>query len=121
MEDLVVLRDYDSKTDDPYIYSTWTKFGYYSPKEPITIPKQLWFEQKIQAIREMLATGDVRVACLKYEPYVIIGYSVYFNNVLKKLCIKSRFRNQGVEYLLTKSKKRKEDEDGRTKSPTPKP
>ncbi len=105
----ITIRPYTSETDDSYIYSTWTKYSWYSPIEPIDLPKNVYFIKKAEQIKYFLESGLTKVACLKDEPYVIIGYVVAHNNEIKWLCVKKDFRNQGIEEFLLKSVKGKED------------
>lgn len=99
----ITIREYDSKTDDPYIYSTWTKYAFYSPEKPIKTAKHVWFKQKIDEIKNLLATSHVKIACIKGSPYVIIGYIVLKDGEIRWLCVKKDYHNQGVEKLLEKS------------------
>lgn len=107
----IVIRDYNPKTDDPYIYSTWTKYSWYSPKEEIHVSKKEYFSHLIQHIKYVLMKGETKIACLKDDPYVIIGYIVMHENNISWKCIKKDYHNQGIDELLIKSIKGKINEE----------
>lgn len=103
MEAEIILRKYDSKTDDPYIYSTWSKFCYYSlPQSGALSPKDKkeWFKQKSAQIRQYLEAAQTLVACLRDDPDFLVGYVVGDSQGILWLCVKKQFRNQGIEQLL---------------------
>ncbi len=110
---LITIRNYNPETDDGYIYSTWTKYAWYSPKEPIKMPKPEFFKAKALEIASILARGQAKVACLKEDDSVIMGYCVAADGEVKWLCVKKDFRNQGIEKLLTHSLKGHINEEGR--------
>ena len=106
---IVTIRQYDPKIDDPYIYSTWTRYAYSHPKEPILIPKQEWHAAKIQEIKGILSKETVHIACIKDEPYMVVGYIVVHGKDVQWLCIKKDYQNQGIDKLLMDSMKEKLD------------
>ena len=101
----VTIRSYNPMTDDSYIYSTWSKYAWYSSKDPISISKHQFFKQKNAYIKDILQNGVVKVACVKDDPYVIMGYIVVHNNKVEWLCVKKDYHNQGIEELLKRSLK----------------
>ncbi len=103
----IVIRDYNSSSDDPYIYSTWTRYAWYSSVEPILLSKNQWFREKIREIKDILSVETVNVACFKNDPYVITGYIVAKGGELKWICVKKDYHNQGIENLLKSSMKGK--------------
>lgn len=102
---IVTLREYEPGTDDPYIYSTWSKYSYYSPKRPVKISKDKFFKDKNAEIKEIITHGKVKVACIKDDPYVIIGYIVVKDGNLEWICVKKDYHEQGIESLLIRSMK----------------
>jgi hypothetical protein len=100
----IIVRAYKPE-DDPYIYSTWSKYAWYSPKEPIKISKANFFRQQIKLIKDMLEEGHVGVACIKETPYVIMGYIVVYQGKILWMCIKKDFQNQKIDQLLLNSVK----------------
>ena len=73
----------------------------------VVAEKNIWFQEKIKQIDKLLEEGFTQIACLKDDPYTIVGYSVHKQGVMQKICIKSNFRNQGIEELLTKKREAK--------------
>lgn len=99
----IVIRAYDPEIDDGYIYSTWTKYAYYSPIHPILISKSKFMKDKINEIKNCLQQGRVSVACVKDSPDVIMGYIVVYEGKVKWLCIKKDFHKEGIDLLLKNS------------------
>lgn len=113
----VVIRDYIPSMDDPLIYSSWTKNNWYSPKEPIQIPKAEWFKLKIKSIKQVLETSSVRVACLSDDPNVIAGYAILDQGRVLWVWVKDRYRRQGIAKLLTQEKQNGTADREPTRSP----
>lgn len=101
----IVIRSYIPIQDDPYIYSSWTRYAWYSAQGPIALPKREWFALKIREIKEILAHGDVHVACFSDDPTSIAGYIAVQDHAVKWLCVKKIYHHQGIEQLLTHSMK----------------
>lgn len=101
----ITIRPYESPKDDAYIYSTWTRYAWFSPKEPIKTPKQKWFKEKAEEIKAILSPETVKVACFKDNPYVIAGYIVVHHSEITWICVKKDYRRQGIERLLMQSMK----------------
>ncbi len=101
----IIIRNYSPVTDDPYIYSTWTKYAWYSPKEPIGMSKRKFFHEKIKYIRHVLENQKsiVRTACMKDDPDTIMGYVVAYDGELEWICVKKTFIESGIKELLLKS------------------
>lgn len=99
----IIIRQYDPINDDPYIYSTWTRFCWYSAAEPIHLSKKKWFQQKALEIKQKLKLCKTHIACLKDDPECILGYIVGLPIGIEWLCVKKQFRNQGIEDLLIRS------------------
>lgn len=106
----ITIRPYQSSTDDPYIYSTWSKYSWYSAPGKIIIPKGQFFKEKIQEIKTILSEGDVKVACFKNAPIAIMGFVAVYQGKLQWLCIKKDYHQEGIDLLLMKSVKDKLNE-----------
>lgn len=102
----VVVRAYDEDVDAPLVFSTWRD--------------ALWFEQErdeaesIQfyravnkKIRFLLAMPDtkIKIACLKDDPDIIIGYSVVNKDNVIWTYVKFDYRRKGIANLLCKGLK----------------
>lgn len=101
----IMIRDYNSELDDPYIYSTWTRYCWYSPEARIETPKQEWFREKTKYIKSILSGDSVKIACFKGNPYVIAGYIVVHQGKIEWLCIKKDLMHEGIQNLLMESMK----------------
>ena len=99
----ITTRPYDPKIDDPYIYASWTRYSYYSPKKPIKMEKREFFLKKIEEIKEHLEKDHTRVACLKSDPSFILGYIVSRGPEIIWLCVKKDYHRVGIEQLLRKT------------------
>jgi hypothetical protein len=99
----IIVRTYDPEIDDAYIYSTWTKYCYYSPIQPILISKSKFMKDKINEIKNCLQQGHVSVACVKDAPEVIMGYIVENAGKIQWLCVKKEFHKEGIDTLLKNS------------------
>ena len=103
----IIIRNHIPDVDNGYIYSTWSKYAWYSPESPVLIPKDKFFKEKVKEITHILSTGIVKIACIKSTPKVLIGYVVVFENKLKWMCIKKDFRKPEFFELLLNSVKDK--------------
>ena len=111
MKDIeIVIRPYQSYVDDPYIYSTWRKYAWYSAKEKIAIPKGQFFKEKIQEIKKILSEGDIKVACFKNEPAALMGFIAVYHGNIEALFVKKDFLKEGIDDFLKKSVKDKLNE-----------
>lgn len=105
----IIIRPYNAEIDDPYIFSTWTRRAWYSPVTPIHIEKRAWFAQKTLEIKKFLSLDNVRIACVKGAPSMIVGYIVVHGNHIEWMCIKKQYHPhfQEINRLLTNSIKEK--------------
>lgn len=106
----IIVRPYDSKVDDAYIYSTWTRYAWYSAKEKHDIPKRQFFKEKSAEIGFMLQAGFCRVACFKKERFVIVGYIAVYGGQIQWVCVKKDYAQEGIDQLLIQSMKGHYDE-----------
>jgi hypothetical protein len=107
----IKIRKYNSNVDDPYIYSTWTKYAWYSPSNPHIIGKKEFFDTLGKHIKSILSEGQVRVACLKDDQDIILGYIAYHNGKEEWICVKKDFHNSPIREALINSMK-EEMKDG---------
>lgn len=111
-ETVVVIRPFNAKEDEAFVYATWTKNQFYAIKEPVNVSKAVWFSNKCASIKKILETGNVYVACLSDDPDFIIGYSVFKDDQPEWIYIKKKYRHHGIEALLLS--KNKENANGKT-------
>lgn len=96
----VVLRKYNSTTDQPFIFATWRKSAFYLSATPIEENSKVWFQNQTRMIQETLPVAYVRIACLDGDPSTIIGYSIMREKHLEWVYVKTEFRKQGIATLL---------------------
>lgn len=66
----------------------------------VAIPVDLFIERFNQTFTHLLSKSMVRLMVLKEGPEVIIGYSIYHDNILSVVFVKRIFRKQGLMAAL---------------------
>lgn len=94
----VILRSM-SEDDLPCIYSTWRNSAYFG-MEKREQNADKFFKKQTANISQVLSDALVRIACLKDDPNMIIGYSVSTGDHLDWIYVKVEFRNKGIGRLL---------------------
>lgn len=96
--------------DRNFIFASWLKGMYYGSPYHSEIPKNIFMENMHRILEAFLAKPgvNIRVACLKSEPDVILGYSVFHIvaetvTVLDWVFVKSNFRKIGIAKALVPS------------------
>lgn len=97
---MFVIRNYDAATDKAFIYSTMLKGLYYSNSFCNEIAKDVFFTNYSIVLERLLTKNVTSVLCLADEPDVIIGYSIYSEQLLHYIYIKPAFRNKSLTRLL---------------------
>lgn len=99
--DSVVIRNMVSD-DKNFILATWLKGLRYGNDWYGEIEPSVYFAVYHQIIEVILADKrvTVKVACLKDDPDVVLGYSVYSGNRLDWLFVKRAWRNIGIAKSL---------------------
>ncbi len=99
-KDLVSIRG--PRPDDvSFIYASWLRGLYYGDTWFGEIPKDVFMANYHRVLEAILTKADVRVACLKDDPDVILGYSVAYGPILHWIFVKSAWRNIGIGKSLT--------------------
>ncbi len=96
--DLIVTRD-STPSDLNFILATFLRALYYGDTWFKEIPKDIFMKNYHQVIETLLSRSLVKVACLKEDPEVIVGYAIFSKanpNVLHFTFVKSVWRNIGV-------------------------
>lgn len=83
-KDLIGFRDYDPKSDEGFLYTTWLNGLYYGSDtvkkffDVIDISQNEFFEKYRKIIKIILSCESVkiRLAVLAKDPDIILGYSV---------------------------------------------
>lgn len=101
MDDVsVVIRDFNSQDDEPFIYSSWRNSSYYSSNSKAPGSASKYFTEKSKQIKDILEKAQVRIACLKDSPATMVGYCVYTGDHLNWLYVKTDYRKKGIGTLL---------------------
>jgi len=104
--DLVTIRA-ATEDDRSFIFATWLRGLYYGGIFFSEIPKDTFMANYHKIIDKIISSPNTRVsvACLKEDPSVILGYSVYRksnnDNVLDWIFVKSAWRLIGIAKSLT--------------------
>lgn len=98
--DLIIFRPWDDKKDKNFILATWLRGLFLGSRYFRRIDRKAFFENYHRAIEFILAHPGVvvKVAVLKEDPEVIIGYAVTSQNdtVLHWVHCKGAWRRIGV-------------------------
>lgn len=101
--ELVAIRDY-LESDKNFIFSTWLRGLYHGDSWFSEIPKDIFMKHYHKFIEYLLnhANTTVKVACLKDDPEVILGYAVLNkeDTLLHWVFCKSAWRNIGIAKSL---------------------
>jgi len=99
--ELIEVRD-GVEDDNVFILATWLRGLRYGNSWFLLIDAKIYFAEYQKAIKVLLASADtiIKVACLKEEPSVILGYSVYSNGRLHFTFVKKAWRKIGIAKSL---------------------
>jgi hypothetical protein len=98
-EGLYDIRDYQPE-DKAFVMSTFLRGLYYGDSWFSLIPKTIFMNNYKKIVESMTQSPKViiKVACLKEDPTVIIGYSILSSDfqTIHWLFVKQNWRNNGV-------------------------
>ena len=96
-EDLIAFRS-GTLEDASFIFSTWLKGLRFGNDWCSLIDSKVYFSVYHKVIENILSKPNVsvKVACLKEDPGVILGYSVYSGTRLDWCHVKKSWRNIGL-------------------------
>jgi hypothetical protein len=94
------IRDFNPQTDTNFIMATFLKGLYYGAPWVSEIPKDV-FMDNYKVIAENLINSPntvVKIACLKEDPNVMLGYSILSADykVIHWVFVKAAWRKQGI-------------------------
>lgn len=93
--DLIAYRDLKPE-DEPFIYATWIQ-GYQGGQKWFRkTPRKIFWEKYKPVIEILLKTQSTKIACLQKEPDVIIGYSVFKEDLVHWIHVKENWRKIGI-------------------------
>lgn len=102
--DLIAIRECRYE-DKPFIMSTWLKGLKFGNSWYKLIDDKIYFTVYHGVVERLLAKPGVsiKIACLKEDSDVILGYSVYENNKLHWVQVKQVWRKIGIAKELVPS------------------
>lgn len=98
----VILRDFDAVNDQAFLFASWRNALWYDDDDRQEGDSDRFYKQATASIRLLLDNPKtkVRVACLKDNPGLIIGYSVITELCLHFVYVKADYRNKRIGSLL---------------------
>ena len=112
-KDAIIVRSY-KPSDRNFILATWLRGLYYGDTWYSSIPKAIFMENYHRILERFLAHPGIviKVACLKDDHEIILGYSVARQfqhgeadiSVLDWIFVKSAWRKIGVAKMLLPTK-----------------
>jgi hypothetical protein len=95
--DLVSLRDYTLE-DKNFILATWLRGLYYGDSWFSAMKKDTFMQVYHQIVQQILEKEGIKIkiACLKEDPSVILGYVVHSSHAVHWLFVKKAWRNIGL-------------------------
>lgn len=98
IQELYCLRDY-IESDKAFIKATFLRGLYYSDSWFSVIPKDIFMENYSKVVEALLEryANLTRIACLKEDPDVILGYAMLgADNTAHWVFVKKAWRRQGI-------------------------
>lgn len=89
--------------DENFIYDTWLKGLYFGNEQNKKMKPSVYFDYHRKIIDMILGSVKtmVKIVCLKEDPEVVLGYSVFEDHILHYIFIKHAWRGIGLtKYLL---------------------
>lgn len=107
LADMYEVRDFKPE-DKKFIMATFLRGLYYGDSWFSQIPSSIFMENYKQVVEALLFSPNtiVKVACLKEDPDVILGYSILGHNysTIHWVFVKAAWRKAGVARSLTPSR-----------------
>lgn len=100
--DLLIHTRTSTAEDLGFIYSTWLKGFYFGNTWRHRVEQEPYAAQQRPLIEYILfhPETEIRVACLKEDPDVIVGYNVSRGTILDWIWVKPIWRKLGVGTML---------------------
>lgn len=101
LKDLYDIREYVS-SDKAFIMATFLRGLYYGDTWFSQIPKDIFMDNYKRIAEALIERPDasVRIACLKEDPDVILGYSISKGTALDWVYVKKAWRGAGIGRAL---------------------
>lgn len=100
-KDLIQVRKYSPESDRNFILATFLRGLYYGDSWFRDIPKDIFMDKYHTVVEHILAKSTIEISCLREDPEVILGYSVFEldpinGNILHWVFVKSAWRKIGI-------------------------
>lgn len=95
------IRDMKQE-DENFILATFLRGIYYGDSWFSQIPKQIFMDNYKNVVAALVTKATIKIACLKEDPDVIIGYSILSNDfqTIHFVYVKNAWRKQGIGRTL---------------------
>lgn len=99
---MVKVRDYNPNTDTSFIYSTWLKGVRWGNSEYTKIPEHYFFKTYQKIVEEIMQRPNLqlKLACFKDDPEVILAYIAFEGSTLHWAFTKPAWRKMGLYTLI---------------------
>lgn len=91
------IRDL-KESDENFVLSTFLKGLYYGDSWFSQIPKNIFMDNYKKVAQALVKTQVIKIACLKDDPDVIIGYSILSHDyqTIHFVYVKEKWRKRGI-------------------------
>lgn len=97
--DLIEIRD-AVVGDEAFIFASWLRGLYYGDSWFSNIEKDHFMFNYHKVIESLLSQATIKIACLKEDKNIIIGYAVYREDILDWAFVKKDWRKIGIAKAL---------------------
>src|SRR6266404_2908447 len=96
------IRDFN-ESDKNFVLATFLRGVYYGDSWFSMIPKQIFMDNYKKVAEYLVNTATIKVACLKEDPSVILGYCMLSKDLqtIHWTYVKSAWRLKGIAKTLT--------------------
>lgn len=103
-KDLIATRDFN-ENDKSFIMATWLRGLRYGNDWFLAIDSTAYFKTYHRVLEQILSSPNetIKIACLKDDPDVILGYCVFKRERLDWLFVKKAWRGIGIAKQLIPS------------------
>lgn len=98
-QDLIAIRQ-AVLPDKNFILATMLRALYYGDTWFSLIPKDTFMKHYHSIAEKLVATNNIKIACLRDEPTVIIGYSISTLDTVHFVYVKKSWRGIGIAKSL---------------------
>lgn len=101
-KDLITFRPYDPYGDEALIYATWMQGLYHGNDWFNLISREVYFTHYRKVLDHLMKRPglEIKIACLKEDPGVVLGYSISEKSILHYIFVKPVWRQIGIAKAL---------------------